>query len=114
MWAHNTLAQILFWLGEFALVQDHLEQALVFYDPQKDNPFVSGATQDAKVTNWCSIARVLWMLGYPDQALQRNCEALTPAQELSHPYSLASALFDAVTLPVSPECRCRDYTRDYV
>ena len=33
------------------------------------------------------------MLGYPDQALQRSHEALTLAQELSHPFSLAYALF---------------------
>ena len=37
-------------------------------------------------------AMALWFLGYPDQALQRSREALTLAQELSHPYSLAVAL----------------------
>ena len=31
----------------------------------------------------------LWLLGYPDQALQSSHEALTLAQELAHPYSLA-------------------------
>ena len=31
-------------------------------------------------------------LGYPDQALKRSQEALTLAQELSHPFSLAFAL----------------------
>ena len=35
----------------------------------------------------------LWWLGYPDQALQRSHEALTLAQELAYPYSLAFALF---------------------
>ena len=33
------------------------------------------------------------MLGYPDQALRRSHEALTLAQELSHPPSLAAVLF---------------------
>jgi predicted ATPase len=33
-----------------------------------------------------------WYLGYPDQALQRNNEALAVAQELSHPFNLAFAL----------------------
>jgi predicted ATPase len=37
-------------------------------------------------------ALILWMLGYPDQALQRSHEALTLAQELSHPHSLVFAL----------------------
>ena len=31
----------------------------------------------------CRLA--LWLLGYPDQALQRSHEALTLAQELAHP-----------------------------
>jgi predicted ATPase len=35
---------------------------------------------------------MLWFLGYPDQAQQRNHAALTLAQELSHPYNLALAL----------------------
>ena len=38
-------------------------------------------------------AWTLWHLGYPDQALKRSQEALTLAQELSHPFSLAFALY---------------------
>ena len=38
------------------------------------------------------MTRPLWLLGYPDQALQRSHEALTLAQELAHPFSLAYAL----------------------
>ena len=37
-------------------------------------------------------AHVLWLLGYPDQALTKSHAALTLAQELSHPFSLAYAL----------------------
>jgi predicted ATPase len=40
----------------------------------------------------------LWWLGYPDQALQMSHEALTLAQELAHPLSLASALVFAAWL----------------
>ena len=40
----------------------------------------------------------LWYLGYPDQALKRSHEALTLAQELSHPFSLAFALVMAAML----------------
>jgi predicted ATPase len=35
---------------------------------------------------------VLWLLGYPVQALQKSQEAFTLAQELSHPHSLALTL----------------------
>ena len=37
-------------------------------------------------------ALALWHLGYPEQALRRIHDALTLAQELSHPFSLAFAL----------------------
>ena len=40
----------------------------------------------------------LWWLGYPDQALQRSHEALTLAQELAHPFSLAYALHNTSLL----------------
>jgi len=40
----------------------------------------------------------LWHLGYPNQALQRIRAALTLAQELSHPFSLAWALNFAAVL----------------
>ncbi len=45
------------------------------------------------------------VLGYPDQALQRNHEALTLAQELSHPYSLAVALDQCCLAPSIPPGR---------
>ena len=35
---------------------------------------------------------VLWVLGYPERAVQQSDEALTFAQELSHPFSLVFAL----------------------
>jgi predicted ATPase len=37
----------------------------------------------------------LWLLGYPNQALERSRDALELAQKLSHPYSLVHALFFA-------------------
>src|SRR5262249_57098402 len=47
---------------------------------------------DAGVVCLSFAAWILWLLGYPDQALARIHEALTLAQELSHPPSLAFAL----------------------
>jgi predicted ATPase len=41
---------------------------------------------------------VLWLLGYPDQALTSSHEPFTLAQELSHPFSLAYALDFAALL----------------
>ncbi|HEV8713083.1 MAG TPA: hypothetical protein VGX03_09670 [Candidatus Binatia bacterium] len=38
------------------------------------------------------MALTLWLLGYPDQALQQSHAALALSQELAHPYSRAIAL----------------------
>jgi predicted ATPase len=43
-------------------------------------------------------AWALWLLGYPDQALERCQEALALAQELSHPFSIVFALNFAAVL----------------
>jgi predicted ATPase len=40
----------------------------------------------------------LWLLGYPDQAVQRSNEALARAHEVAHPFSLAFAACFAAAL----------------
>jgi predicted ATPase len=97
MHAHLALGATLFWLGELAQARVHLEQGIRLYDQNPshspsfvgDNPGVSGRRL---------VALALWLLGYPDQALRRSREALTLAQELSHPFSLAFALALAALL----------------
>ena len=44
--AHYALGNVLFFLGEFALAQEHLEQGIALYDPQQHNPHASGAPTD--------------------------------------------------------------------
>jgi predicted ATPase len=96
--AHEILGFTLFFLGEFLLARGHMEQCSTLYDPQKDSPLVSGVVNDPKVQCLSFAAWTLCLLGYPDQALKRMNEALTLAQELSHPYSLAYALTVATRL----------------
>jgi hypothetical protein len=38
------------------------------------------------------LIRSLWMLGYPDQALQKSQEMLALADKLSHPYTTVNAV----------------------
>jgi predicted ATPase len=49
--------------------------------------------QRGRVTCLCYDALALWYLGYTDQALRKIQEALSLAQERSHPFSLAYALY---------------------
>jgi len=78
---------------------EHLEQSLALYNPQQHHSlaFMYGE-QDPGVICQADIACLLWLLGYPDQALQQSHQARTLAGELSHPFSLAFALFFAAML----------------
>jgi predicted ATPase len=62
------------------------------YDPEKhrSHAFVYGA--DSGVLILVHGARALWLLGFPDQALNRSDEALALARKIGHPFSLAYAL----------------------
>jgi len=95
---HRALGDTLFWLGELVPARAHLEQGMALYNPQQHRTHALLYGQDPDMGCRVFAAHVLWMLGYPDQALQRSQEALTLAHELSHPFSLAFALNFAVRL----------------
>ena len=88
--AHLALGIALSRLGKPAPARAHIEQGIALYDSQQHRSlaFVYGSF-DPGVASLCYAAKVLWHLGYPEQALKRSHEALTLAQELSHPFSLA-------------------------
>ena len=87
--AQGMLGEILLRLGELTQARRHLEQAISFYDPQQHHSFT---LHNPGVTCLAIAALALWLLGYPDQSLKRLQEALTIAQESTHPFSLAFAL----------------------
>jgi predicted ATPase/DNA-binding winged helix-turn-helix (wHTH) protein len=102
--AHRMLGQTLAFLGEFPTAHAHLEQEMTLYDLEQHRAFAALYGQDQGVICRAWAALTLWGLGYPDQALQRSREALTLAQELVHPFSLAYAMCFAGML-----CQlCRD------
>jgi predicted ATPase len=90
--ANRVLGLTMFWLGEMAPARAHLEQGVGLYDPQqhRSHAFVYG--QDPGVACQSLAAWPIWVLGYPDQALQTVHEALTLAEELTHSFSLVYAL----------------------
>jgi predicted ATPase len=80
-------------LGEFVFARKHLEGGIAQYDSSRHRSQIALFGQDDGVVCLSRTAVVLWYLGYPDQALKRASEALTLAQELSHPASLAYVLY---------------------
>jgi adenylate cyclase len=85
--------EILYYLGEFAQAQEHCEQGLALCDLQQRRSHVFLYGNDTGILGIVVEGLALWHLGYPDRALKRAREGLTLAQELSHPFSLAVALY---------------------
>jgi len=93
MAAHRVLGSTLHFLGEFPEAQAQLEQANAVrqrYHRRFDASLylISGS----RVYCRSIFARVLWALGYPEQALRSSEEALRLAEETSHSHTHAQAL----------------------
>jgi predicted ATPase len=82
----------LFYLGEFASARRHCEQSLALYNAEqlRDRAVLHGL--HFGVSCLVTLARILGILGYPDQAIHTSQEVLMLARELAHPFSLGFAL----------------------
>jgi len=89
--ARYALGSTLFWMGVLLPAREHLGMAIFLYDPERQRPLAFRYGVDAGVRCLSYAGLTLWQLGYPDQALKRGNEALTLAQGLSNPHSLAFA-----------------------
>jgi class 3 adenylate cyclase/predicted ATPase len=79
--------------GEFTRARAHLEQALALYDPQEHRAPAFVYAFDPRVVCLDYLARTLLPLGFPDQALAANDEAVAEAHRAGHRNSLALPLF---------------------
>jgi predicted ATPase/class 3 adenylate cyclase len=90
----------LFNLGELATARAALEHAIALYDPDRHGHLAFQYGRDPGEGALDLLAIVLWVMGYPDQALERSAQALALAQRLKHPTTLGSALGYAAQLHV--------------
>ncbi len=87
--SHYAIAGALSSLGEFPRARHHFERAIALYEPQRSHPVLPGL--DVLVFSAAWSAHVLWLLGYPDQAVRRSREAIAGAEDLGLPHSLTMA-----------------------
>jgi predicted ATPase len=90
--AHRALGTTLFDLGAAADALTHYTQGLALYDFQQHRASAWLYGEDTGVLCHSFAALALWCLGYPEQGLTQSHEAVTLAQQLAHPFSLAFAL----------------------
>jgi predicted ATPase len=92
--AHIALGTSWFCLGQLSQAHAHYEQGMRLYDPQQHHALTFRyGNFDPGVGCLAVAGWTLWLLGYPDQALERTNEALALAQHLEHPYTLARGLY---------------------
>lgn len=68
------------------------KEGLAIDDVQCPPTHIFPAGQALRVLGLTYDAMALWVLGYPDQALQRSRQAMNLAEELAQPWDLAMAL----------------------
>jgi predicted ATPase len=90
--AHRALGWSLLAMGELTAARERFEHIVSLYDPQQHRALAFQYAHDPGVSGLAFGTWAWWLLGYADQALQRDQEAMALAQEVSHPLSLTYAL----------------------
>jgi predicted ATPase len=95
---HLRLGYTLAFTGNVHLGLDHLEIAIAGYDPDRYGTPRFHLGNNSGVVGLNVSALLLWLVGFPERALERANSAVDLARRLNHPYSLAYALFHAGVL----------------
>jgi len=90
--AHSALGSCLFLQGDFEAARTQMERALALYDPEQHQAHVFAHGVDPGIRALSFLVLILWIQGYPDQALARSVEALALARTCSYGPSLAFSL----------------------
>ncbi|APG93193.1 ATP-binding protein [Sinorhizobium americanum] len=91
--AHHQLWATRFFLGDYRAAEKHADWGMATYDPDRDHPLTYIFTgHDPGVCCRNFSAQMLWIRGYPDQALARIREAVALARRVGHSVTMATAL----------------------
>jgi predicted ATPase len=90
--AHHRQWATKFFMGDYPTAERHLDHGLAVYTPDRHHQLTFIHTgHDPGVCCRSYSAQVLWLRGYPDQAVKRAREAVELAERVSHPFSEALA-----------------------
>ena len=106
--AHLMLGAAEMYKGSHNEARQHLERVMALYDPVQHRDLAYQQGQDPGIRSLSFLSRVLWLQGYPQQAMARQQEAVELAEKLHHPYSATVTALHASTLHSMlrqwPEC----------
>jgi len=81
-----------FYLGELREADAHGQQALGFYDPSRAGRWIELVGNDVRTSVGVCTSQAIWMLGYPDRALQICDQKDEHSRRLAHPFDFGWAL----------------------
>jgi predicted ATPase len=90
---HLVLGYNLAFLGDLHGGLEHLDQGIACFESAQQGSRRFRLGHNPGVACFTTSAFVLWMLGFPDRALERANAAVALAVELQHPFTMAYALF---------------------
>jgi TolB-like protein/predicted ATPase/Tfp pilus assembly protein PilF len=89
--AFQCWAKAYYFEGDFVAAQQLGERALALDRREYHEAYLSVYNEDGGTSARREHSFCLWLLGYPDRALALACEAVTLAEQTSHPFSLGAA-----------------------
>ena len=89
--AHEASGFTLFAQGKFVAAHTELERGIILCEDSKAGTYLDLSAQDPRVHLRSYDAMTLWLLGYPDRALQLCAEARSYADMTRYPFSDAMA-----------------------
>jgi predicted ATPase len=86
--AHHELANTLLWMGDHTKTQIQLDQAIALYNQSSPHLLASiYAEGDTWVLCLAQRALVLWLMGFPDQAMHTSQSVLGQLHKVGHAYN---------------------------
>jgi DNA-binding SARP family transcriptional activator/predicted ATPase len=99
--AHRALGSTLLYMGEIRQARRHLQKGIELYDPRYHSGHTYHYGQNPLVSCMSSLAFVFWALGHPEPSLEGKRQALSYAEAIDHPHSMAYALVMSAVLHYS-------------
>lgn len=90
--AHHRQWATKYFLGDYAAAELHADYGIATYDPDRHHSLTyiyTGHDPGVCCRNYSAV--MLWLRGYPDQALDRCKEAVALAERVSHPLTTVQA-----------------------
>jgi tetratricopeptide (TPR) repeat protein len=98
LWAYLFQGVTAYNRGHLTVARRRVEAALRFYDPRRHTPHASGGREDPGILCLTTLVSALWLLGYPDQALQKLREVQSLVEQFTDPLSRVMVLGQAAVL----------------